>query len=452
MVNKAIILVLSFLILCMTISIAVQGDSEDKSPWSSLMGNERNTSLSPYDTSHVDGTIKWRHNFTGDPIFSHPLIDSNGMIYITSFVGVNEPKEVFVFSQDGDIEHHYSFDLLSFESMVIGDEDTIYFIEHNTTTENNYVTSRYSNLTAFNVKTGETEWRYPFEHFCLYLMITSEDEIYFFDYEGTLHALGTDGVLRWIYKHPEGIPMRLTPGVDYANENIIIGVDDYILSVNLDGNLKWSSSIEGRASSPTIDDNGNIYITYYRNATEYIHSIDHHGEFRWKYPFEGKILYGRALGPDGIIYVTGGKRFDNSYLWALSPDGSLKWVYDIGYYEDYGLETGLVVGTDGRIYFGDRSNIDAGGTLFAVNPDGTLAWEREFDDSIGAIAIGPSGDLFVTSCNSLYRIGGQAEEKDGIPSIGSLATLSMIVSTAVIFSWRRRKLKPRGDRTIAKRA
>ncbi len=420
---------ISVFIILLFIYIVIQGGTNAETPWSSLGGNERNTGLSPYDTSHVDGTIKWSYELHDDLIFGEMLIDSKGRIYV-SLLRFDEPNEVLIFSQNGNLEHNYTFDTLDSRTVVINDEDTVYFVESYITTDDGYVTSRHENFTAFDLKTGEIEWVYTLKHLISHPSITSQEDIYFVDYNGTLHALKTDGTLRWKYHIQEGMPWRSTPAIDYDRGNIIIGFEGYVVSVNLDGEYKWSNWVGKPAIVPIIDAYGNIYLL---SSTE-IRSVDSNGNHRWNRTIEISPIPAPALGPDGTIYVAGGEKYNNSYLWAYTSDGDLKWTYDLGFnaYKEHPIESLPIVGADGRIYVGVT------GTLIAVNPDGTLAWEREFDESIDAIAIGPSGDLFVTSGNSLYRIGGQIEEKGWLPSIGSFITLSMIASTAVIFYWKKR--------------
>ncbi|MEF8873492.1 MAG: PQQ-binding-like beta-propeller repeat protein, partial [Candidatus Thermoplasmatota archaeon] len=66
---------------------SVESESEPSdladSPWPCFGRDENNTSRSPYNTSHVDGTEKWTFP-TGDQVFSSPSIGTNGTIYFGS--------------------------------------------------------------------------------------------------------------------------------------------------------------------------------------------------------------------------------------------------------------------------------------------------------------------------------------------------------------------------------
>ena len=55
-------------------------------PWPMFRMDAKHTGISPYNTSHVDGTIKWTFE-TGDGIESSPVIGIDGTIYIGSHDG-----------------------------------------------------------------------------------------------------------------------------------------------------------------------------------------------------------------------------------------------------------------------------------------------------------------------------------------------------------------------------
>ena len=66
-----------------------------------------------------------------------------------------------------------------------------------------------------------------------------------------------------------------------------------------------------------------------------------------------------AVGPDGTIYVG----FDDPYLRAINPDGTLKWVKHLEYGRNYTLSTGA----DGLVYAAGE-----GGVLYVIDARGQL--------------------------------------------------------------------------------
>ncbi len=98
------------------------------------------------------------------------------------------------------------------------------------------------------------------------------------------------------------------------------------------------------------------------------------------------IIYGSpAIGSDGTIYI--GSNDKNVY--AINPDGTLKWKYTTGNYI-YGSPA---IGSDGTIYIGSNDK-----NVYAINPDGTLKWKYTTGNYIyGSPAIGSDGTLYIGS-------------------------------------------------------
>ncbi len=51
------------------------------SPWPLFMGDANHTGQSTYDTSHVDGSVKWRFD-TGGRMSASPVLGKDGTIYV----------------------------------------------------------------------------------------------------------------------------------------------------------------------------------------------------------------------------------------------------------------------------------------------------------------------------------------------------------------------------------
>ena len=84
----------------------------------------------------------------------------------------------------------------------------------------------------------------------------------------------------------------------------------------------------------------------------------------------------------------------DDHLWAIEPDGDVKWRFDTG--ED--VRQPPVVTPDDTIYVGTHK-----GRVFALNPDGTpkAGWETPFDPGIGSpvngeMALSADGTLYVS--------------------------------------------------------
>jgi len=124
------------------------------------------------------------------------------------------------------------------------------------------------------------------------------------------------------------------------------------------------------------------------------------GEILWSYLTGAAtdINSSPVIGPDGTIYIGGA----DGQLYALNPDGSLRWVKS-------GLFLGLsspAIGNDGTIYFGSFTN------LYAVTPDGALKWTFSTGDIISSSpAIGDGGHIYFGSADrNLYALSSDGSE------------------------------------------
>jgi len=119
------------------------------------------------------------------------------------------------------------------------------------------------------------------------------------------------------------------------------------------------------------------------------------GSVAWRFEVLANYISHRAdVGRDGTVYFND----SSGFLYALTPEGALKWVYDG---ESVGSAGPTVVGRDGTIYFG--LSAPAGG-VHAVNPDGTQKWVFRAPGSQGVIGgpgIGPDGNVY-----AVFDIGG----------------------------------------------
>ena len=113
------------------------------------------------------------------------------------------------------------------------------------------------------------------------------------------------------------------------------------------------------------------------------------GRVKWRFQHSGMYTVVRpSVGPDGTVYVVD----VGSHLYALSPDGALKWIVRGAGYK------GLAVGGDGTIYTGSESHITA------FTPDGSLKWS--FEQSPRAMIllgpnVGPDGNIYAVSTEGI---------------------------------------------------
>ena len=129
---------------------------------------------------------------------------------------------------------------------------------------------------------------------------------------------------------------------------------------------KWNRGITSLAySSPAIDKKGTIYIGTF---DYYLYAINPNGTLKWKYKTGGCIKSSPAIAEDYTIYVGS----EDGKLYAFYSNGTLKWRIEIG-----GWSTPPVIDEDGIIY---TSCTD--GKIYAVYQNGTKKWNYQTGDMI----------------------------------------------------------------------
>ncbi len=171
------------------------------------------------------------------------------------------------------------------------------------------------------------------------------------------------------------------------------GLSPYVGSQT--GSLKWKFQTGGKifGSSPVIGSDGTVYIG---SGDDYLYALNPDGSLRWRFKTGDWISSSPVIGADGTVYV--GSLDD--YLYALNPDGSLKWKFKTGGWINY---SSPAIGSDGTVYVGSDDQY-----LYALNPDGSLKWKLKTGDwhrISSSPAIGSDGTVYVGSEDGcLYAI------------------------------------------------
>ena len=149
--------------------------------------------------------------------------------------------------------------------------------------------------------------------------------------------------------------------------------------------------------SPSVDDNGIIYVGGgYEGLPEYLYAIFPNGTLKWRYRTNGLILGSSpAIAEDGTIYIGS---WDN-HLHAVNPNGTRKWKFDA----DSNIYSSPAIAEDGTIYFGTMS---PGYEIIAVNSNGTEKWRYGTGYIITSDpAIADDGTIYIGSSDGyLYAL------------------------------------------------
>ena len=162
------------------------------------------------------------------------------------------------------------------------------------------------------------------------------------------------------------------------------------------GIVEWifsDSLFRNGTSAPVIGEDGTIYFTAEYDYKECrLYAIKSNGVLKWSITLDGACVSTPMIGAEDIIYVGCYGVFN-----AFYADATIKWQYCLSspaYISNFSEGIGL----DGTIYFSDSN-----GVLYALNPDGSLKWQTTgtngfISDPYHSIAFSPDG-------NALYVVG-----------------------------------------------
>lgn len=231
--------------------------------------------------------------------------------------------------------------------------------------------------------------------------------------------------------------------------------------------LKWTMSTAGYFSGISVASDGTVYAA----GVEGVIAIATDGSVKWSLPLY--CISTPALGTDGTVYMAVYVPYSSFYaLYALNPDGTTKWSFNIGY--DTGPSS-PVIGSDGTIYFGDYNGeivaitgtgqqkwrfqiggqvlsspaISIDGTiyamarilpssslngLYAINSDGTLKWHFSTGPSANAPSIGSDGTIYATEdFDRLYAVRSDGTLKWSINLEGATVSSPAIGADGTIY-------------------
>ncbi|UCB58446.1 MAG: PQQ-binding-like beta-propeller repeat protein, partial [Thermoplasmatales archaeon] len=162
------------------------------------------------------------------------------------------------------------------------------------------------------------------------------------------------------------------------------------------GTLRWRFQTNDYIKGPaSIADDGTIYFTSYDRYLYALHS--NNGSMKWKVNVGQWPESNPSIASDGTIYIAG------DMLYAINPDGTMKWSFDMGQGR-WIHKSSPAISADGTIYIGTHIGDLGGGEIIAVNPDGTERWRKQIADALvdSSPCIGEDGTVYIGSNSDDY--------------------------------------------------
>jgi outer membrane protein assembly factor BamB len=340
---------------------------------------------------------------TGKYVFSSPAVDADGTIYIGSGNG-----SLYALSPDGTVKWTFATRAEIQSSPAIGRDGTIYF------------GSADSKVYALNGD-GSKKWEFPTGNLILCSPTLGADgTIYIGSRDGRFYALTPDGEEKWVFV--TGQYYTDVPAVIGPEGTIFVSAAGTIHALKHNGEERWARHLgtSDLGVAMAIGPGGTIYASLAENGPNntLLFALNHRGEIQWQFTC-GQITAVAnppfpAVARDGTIYLA----TPDSFLYAIRPDGTLKWKVPATR-----SQAGALLSNDGKIYL--NSSWDFRFLCYDLN--GALVWQHQFGTAAGAASglissfpVLRAGIIYVGSGNgSIYAIKAASElEEGGWPAFG----------------------------------
>ena len=174
---------------------------------------------------------------------------------------------------------------------------------------------------------------------------------------------------------------------DFENINII---DQYPPKVSKSPNILVKKELIQPLNLGLMDSPWPMYCHDTRHTGRSPYSTVNTWYEIWNFETWGPSWGGPAIDDEGIIYI-------GAYpLYAVYPNGTLKWTLELG---GYFTSTTPAIDDNGTIYIGTRG---WGSAFYAINPNGTVKWEYSTSDIESSPAIDEDGIIYFGDSDNWY--------------------------------------------------
>jgi outer membrane protein assembly factor BamB len=350
------------------------------SPWPMYCYDTRHTGRSPFTAFEVNGVEKWSFKLPGVSYQSSPIIDSEGIIYVSR-------SDLYAINSNGTLKWMFDFPYSSYSVPCIDENGIIYF-----GTRYDYPNDFLYAIYSLN---GSLKWKYGAENIISSPTVGNDGVIYFCDSDNwNIKALYPNGSCKWTF-HTNNV-IYSSPAIGQDNTVYCGSHDGNIYAIyGNNGTLRWKYNTGSWIHcSPSIADDGTVYCG---SDDGYLYAFyPNNGTVKWKCNI-GATWCSPSVDDNGVIYVG---VFQEKF-YAIYPNGTIKWVYDAPGRIWFG--SSAAISKDRRIYFG-TSWMDGGeGSFIVLNADdGSEIFKLTDGLYESSPAIGEDGTIYICSSHDDY--------------------------------------------------
>lgn len=292
-----------------------------------------------------DGTLKWQFK-ANSWIYTSPAISADGTILLGTYQG-----KVNAINPDGTSKWEFYAGIEgTISELAIAPTGSIYVIG-------------YDKLYKLNPD-GTQSWNLVIPYDSSTPTLSIDGTLYIVSPKYGLIAINSAGEIQWRLK-PDNFIIQKSPVID-ADGTVFICSEWELHAVNPDGTIKWTASTESNSSSPSLGNDGTIYL----GSNSYQHmgqlfAFNPNGNQKWSIDFDNTYS-SPAIGSDSTLYILTG----NDSFYAVDYHGNIIWSVYIN--SDYSNYSSPAIGLDGTVYVGASDSC-----LYAI-----YSGSQGLDDSI----------------------------------------------------------------------
>jgi outer membrane protein assembly factor BamB len=202
-------------------------------------------------------------------------------------------------------------------------------------------------------------------------------------------------------------------------------------------------------ASPTVGPDGTIYVG---TADGHLSAVTSDGKVKWSVMTGPTVKSAAALGADGTVYHP----TSDGNMYAVSPQGQVRWSFDFGQHlgptplltsaprgpgggggaSGIGSGASPTIGPDGTIYIGANNS-----NMYAVAPDGSMKWLFEAERELAGIwttpAVSADGKVIYFGANKggIYAVNtADGSKRWQFPVYGSIYASSVLDSRGILYT------------------
>lgn len=230
-------------------------------------------------------------------------------------------------------------------------------------------------------------------------VIGSDGTLYFGTANRCFYAYTSAGAQKWMYRTDANISGNAAVSGDGSVYLVTTG---RLIALTSTGAEKWSTPFRftstATPSSVLVDSSG---TAYFGTDDNHIYAVNPDGTLKWSCTTGGAVRYGLSMSPDGsTVYATAS---DGRAYAVNATNGAFRW-------RSTAISTvyNCAVADDGSVYVGSTN-----GKLYAFSSSGTQKWVYQMQSKATcAPAIGLDGTVYIGSQDmNLYAVNPLGTEK-----------------------------------------